>query len=338
MKNLLLWAWLLLAQLAFAQPKTTAPAGLLGKWVNQDFGYAMLLEFNDAQSGSFEGESFSYQLKNAETMVLLIDGVPTTYRYQLQGDRLTLSGGDLDAAISFTRSGSPASSTSSAASPTPLTPSTRSTTPTPSAPSSIIGLWIGSSDTIEFRSNGKCLFKGMELDYTVTENQILLDVRDQKLPVTYRLAENELQLSLNNQTSFYRKEGSPPRTSASKNPPELAGKWCYMSNYMLNSNSGGGTGGSSNEECITLHPNGQFEYYAERSMSTNTDAYWGGTSSQNNDSGTWWFDGEKIHYQSQRTGKSGSYQLEKRNHPKNRDPMIVLDGRAYVTQFQKAPW
>jgi hypothetical protein len=176
------------------------------------------------------------------------------------------------------------------------------------------------------------------MTYSVTTNQILFVVREQNVPVAYTLTDNELQLSLNNMTSTYRKEGSPPRKSGSKNPPELAGKWCYMSNSMLNSNSGGGTGGSSSEECITLHPNGQFDYYAESSMSTNTDAYWGGTNAQNSDSGSWWFDGEKIYYQSQRTGKSGSYQLEKRNHPKNRDPMLVLDGRAYVTQYQKAPW
>jgi hypothetical protein len=35
---------------------------------------------------------------------------------------------------------------------------------------------------------------------------------------------------------------------------------------------------------------------------------------------------------------SGSYVLEKRNHPKNNDPMIVLDGEPYVTYYQKPRW
>jgi hypothetical protein len=72
-------------------------------------------------------------------------------------------------------------------------------------------------------------------------------------------------------------------------------------------------------------------------MSTNTNSFSGGTSSQNSDSGTWWVVGDRIHYNSQTQGQ-GSYQLIKRNHPKNGDPMIVLDGTSYVTYYQKAPW
>jgi hypothetical protein len=48
--------------------------------------------------------------------------------------------------------------------------------------------------------------------------------------------------------------------------------------------------------------------------------------------------GDRIYYNSQTQGQ-GSYRLEKRNHPKNvGDPMIVLDGEAYVTATLKAPW
>jgi len=325
-------------QLGYGQ---NTPAALLGKWVNQDFGYAMVIEFKDGQQGAFEGENFSYQLKNETTLVLLIDGVPTTYGYQLQGDQLTLNGGDLDAAISFKRAGSqttlPTPSTTSTV-PTPSTNPTPSTTPTLSTANAIHGRWKGNGEILEFRPDGKCIFKGTAMSYSLDNKQIMVQLEQQTIPVNYTLKDNELQLVVSDKTFNYYREGTEIPKSFSRNPAELVGKWCYMSNYMLNSNSGGGTGGSSAEECITLHANGQFEYYSESSMSTNTEGYWGGTNSQNSDSGSWWFDGEKIHYQSQRTGKSGSYVLEKRNHPKNRDPMIVLDGRSYVTQYQKAPW
>jgi hypothetical protein len=33
-----------------------------------------------------------------------------------------------------------------------------------------------------------------------------------------------------------------------------------------------------------------------------------------------------------------TYPFEKRNHPKTGDPMIVLDGDAYVTAYRKNPW
>lgn len=73
-------------------------------------------------------------------------------------------------------------------------------------------------------------------------------------------------------------------------------------------------------------------------MDTNTDAFYAGTSSQSSDFGTWNYDGTRIYYNSQNGQGSGSYLLEKRNHPKNGDPMIVLDGETYVTYYQKNPW
>ncbi len=62
-----------------------------------------------------------------------------------------------------------------------------------------------------------------------------------------------------------------------------------------------------------------------------------GTNSQGADRGTWYVQGDRIYHNSQTRGQ-GSYQLQKLNHPKNRDPMIVLDGEAYVTYYQKPPW
>ena len=38
------------------------------------------------------------------------------------------------------------------------------------------------------------------------------------------------------------------------------------------------------------------------------------------------------------TNGTTTFRLEKRNHPKNNDPMLVLDGEAFVSYYQKAPW
>ncbi|MBS1554506.1 MAG: hypothetical protein JSU09_06240 [Bacteroidetes bacterium] len=69
----------------------------------------------------------------------------------------------------------------------------------------------------------------------------------------------------------------------------------------------------------------------------NTPDAYGGTSSKSSDRGKWWLKGDRIYYQSQTQG-DGSYAFEKRNHPKNGDPMIVLDGDTYVTFYNKPPW
>ncbi|HNR74896.1 MAG TPA: hypothetical protein PKM03_11750, partial [Cyclobacteriaceae bacterium] len=86
-----------------------------------------------------------------------------------------------------------------------------------------------------------------------------------------------------------------------------------------------------------LNANGTYQYAAERSMDTNTNSFYAGTSSQSNDQGTWWVQGDRIYYNSQVRGQ-GSYQLQKMNHPKTGDPMIVLDGEPYVTFYQKPRW
>jgi hypothetical protein len=38
------------------------------------------------------------------------------------------------------------------------------------------------------------------------------------------------------------------------------------------------------------------------------------------------------------TGRVANYAFEKRNHPKNNDPMLVINGDAFVTYYQRPPW
>jgi hypothetical protein len=123
------------------------------------------------------------------------------------------------------------------------------------------------------------------------------------------------------------KAGSPSSGGA-----ELVGKWCDMHTMMNNQ------GGSSRMACFELKPDGTYTYSAESSRSVNTSSMYGGTASQSADSGRWSYDGARLTAHS-RSGKVSSYQLEKRNHPKNkRDPMICLDGACYVTYYNKPAW
>jgi hypothetical protein len=122
-----------------------------------------------------------------------------------------------------------------------------------------------------------------------------------------------------------------PNTGKGTISQELVGKWCYVN---VNSTY---SGGSSSSTCFTLNADGSYEYYSESSRSVNTADMNGGISSQNSDRGTWTVQGDRIYYNSQTQGQ-GYYQFQKRNHPKNGDPMIVIDGEAYVTFYNKEPW
>jgi hypothetical protein len=114
---------------------------------------------------------------------------------------------------------------------------------------------------------------------------------------------------------------------------ELVGKWCNMSTFTANRG-----GGSQRSECFTINADGTYTYAYEGSMSATAPGMYGGTASQSGDAGRWSYDGQRLTAHS-RSGKTASYALEKRNHPKNkRDPMICLDGTCYVTYFNKPAW
>lgn len=109
---------------------------------------------------------------------------------------------------------------------------------------------------------------------------------------------------------------------------ELVGQWVYFSNF--NANNGGG---SARQAVITLRANGTYEYDAENCSTNPFGAAWGESRSE----GNWALRGNALVF-TPYGGEAESYPLEKRNHPKNNDPMIVLDGKTFVTATQRRPW
>lgn len=304
-----------------------------GIWQNNSSGMQMTLILNADGTGEFDGEAIKYTTKDNK-FNLMVDGGSQTlvYNYNLQGNSLTLSGGDLDTPITFSRNGT---ATETTAATTTQTQSTKS-----NSDKSLIGLWSGNNETIEFTADGNCKYIGQTYPYTVSAGHVTLQTVQGNFMMAYAITGNQLSLTVNGQTIQYTKGNAAAtqnNTSAAaaggkRVAQELVGKWCYVNVNSTNS------GGSSTEQCITLKADGTYEYYGETSRSVNTNAYAGGTNSQNSDRGTWTYDGTRVYYTSSAGAGSGSYVLEKRNHPKNNDPMIVLDGTTYVTYYQKAPW
>jgi hypothetical protein len=317
---------LLLQAVAFGQiGAKTQQVKIFGVWQNSAYGYQMTLILNTDGQGEFDGEAISFSTQ-ANKLSLKSNGVTTVYSFTLENNSLTLSGGDLEKPVTFTKSGTEATVTQAQ----PITSA--------NTKGSIIGLWSGNGETIEFTSAGQCNYMGQVYPYQLTDGHVTLVTAQGNVMMAYAVTGNQLALTANGQTIRYTK-GSEGNSSQSAQPPsgtrvaqELVGKWCYVN---VSSTS---TGGSSSEQCITLNANGTYEYYGETSRSVNTNAYYGGTNSQSSDRGTWSYDGTRIFYNSTQGQGSGSYLLEKRNHPKNGDPMIVLDGTTYVTYYQKAPW
>jgi hypothetical protein len=110
-------------------------------------------------------------------------------------------------------------------------------------------------------------------------------------------------------------------------PQELCGTWQYFASVTANNG-----GGSSNEARFTLNPDGTYVYSAENCSTNPFGAAWGSARSR----GRWTATADSITF----TDDTGSttYGLEKRNHPRNQDPMLILDGKSFVTVYQKRPW
>lgn len=306
-----------------------------GTWTARVEGVDMTLVMNVDGTGTFDGDKIKYIAQNGKlSLTILQQSTTLNYNYTLKENTLTVSGGDLDSPVTFTRNGASAEAA-------PANPSGQAT-----SSNSIVGIWSGNNETIEFTKAGKCVYQGQVFSYQTNNNTVSIQTTQGNLVMPYAVSGNQLSLTINGQSFYYAKNGASPDPSATAGKSnaqpqqagkgnvaqELVGKWCYVNVNSTNS------GGSSSEQCITLKADGTYEYYSESSRSVNTNAYSGGTNSQSSDRGTWSYDGSRIYYNSSMGAGSGSYLLEKRNHPKNNDPMIVLDGQTYVTYYQKTPW
>jgi hypothetical protein len=311
----------------------TQQAKIYGIWANNDFGFQMTLKLNGDGSGEFDGEVIKFVVQGDKLQVIQ-QGITNVYSYVLQNNAMTLSGGDLEKPITFARQGGDTPPTID------RTKTIKDSGPVADIPKDLLGVWSGYNETIEFKPDAQCMYRGQPWPYTVSNNVITLQTPQGNFLMAYKITGTQLNLTINGQNFTYTKGASSPNTtgnssgtSSGKNlDMTLVGKWCYANVYSSNS------GGSSSSECITLKQDGTYEYYSESSRSVNTTEVYGGTSSQGSDRGQWWVEGDRVFYNSPTSGQ-GSYKLEKRNHPKNTsDPMIVLDGKTFVTFYNKPAW
>lgn len=299
---------------------------ITGVWHNSQYGYQMSLILNEDGTGEFDGESLTFGIKD-DKLTLLEIGEPTVYIYKLEGNSLLLSGGDLEQTINFTREGSQVSSESNKSSISLVTNS------------DIVGIWAGNGETIEFKPGRECIYLGRTFDYQASEGFVWLRSTEGLASFQYSIQGDKLTMTINNNSVSYTRGKADSKTNQANIPTgtgqvaqELVGKWCFTNVNSYNQ------GASSSSECVTLNADGTYIYHNESSRSVNTPDFAGGTSSQTDDRGTWYVQGDRLYVHSQTIGDA-SYKLEKRNHPKNvNDPMIVLDGRTFVTAYNKPPW
>lgn len=182
---------------------------------------------------------------------------------------------------------------------------------------------------IRYQTQGNVLFvedAGDVAAYT-------FDIQGSKLVVAGGAFDQPVTLTRGTASATAAAKRSPPSGgSVAGIQAAMVGKWCKVSSFTANAG-----GGSQSSACFELRGDGSYSYGAESSMSAQAPGMWGGTASSSGDAGRWSATERTLTAHSQ-SGQVNTYQLEKRNHPRNRDPMLCLDGECYVSYWQKAPW
>jgi hypothetical protein len=310
-----------------------------GTWMftNGNFPVTMLLLNNG--TGEFQGMPIRYKARDGK--LTIDDGIqPVVYDFKLDQNVLTVSGGDLQVPLKFSRAGSNASDDGHSNSINQSVPVTSEQQNSMAGTNQIVtagnshlsGIWLGQQGKIIFYPDGLLLYNGTSYNYASNGNSLTITGNDGTVTFSCNISGNQLTLSQNGSSATYSKTGEIKPDIVD---PQLTGKWCMISS-SYNSYSGGG---SSSEECITLNSDGTYQYFYSGSISAYTvdKSAYGGTGSQNSDRGLWKTDGETILSVSQTTGKTTRYSLIKQNE-QNGDPAILIGGRKFVTAYQRKPW
>ena len=196
--------------------------------------------------------------------------------------------------------------------------------PTPAA-AAIVGDWRNGQGSARFNADGTGVMDGVGGRYTVSGNQVTLTGPQGSVTLGFEVRGDTLTLTGPGGSTMLSRVKQ--ETGAGSVHQEMVGKWCWVTVTTAQQ------GGRTSDRCFTLSANGAYQYAGV------VDSYGpnGGATSQSSDAGTWTATETTLTAQSRARG-TVVYQLQKRNHPKTGDPMLVLDGEAFVTYFLHAPW
>jgi hypothetical protein len=322
-KDLTAFAALLIVITVVASASAQTPE-LLGSWQSKDPAVDIRVTFEPDGTGTLDGAPIKYTASGTR-LTVNDSGTINNYIFKINGNQMVVSGGNLNSPLTFVRI---TSSPGGFVRPNPSRPSTPDKTPKSGG---LVGRWQSSEATVQINEDGTLILNGSPFRYAVKGSTITIGNDDGVMQFPFELSGDTLNVQVEGRTVVYKRLSGEAAESAGSgggsNPAELFGKWCYMSNV----NSTGG--GRMSNRCFTLYPNGTYDYYSETSSSGPVAS----SASQESDSGTWSVSGGTLTAQSRSRGTL-VFPLEKRNHPKTGDPMLVLDGDAFVTYSPRQPW
>ena len=308
------------------------PNALAGSWEGAYAGQQLALVLKADGAGTLNGQPFNYAVRG-RSLVAESNGETYLYSFSLEGDRLTISGGVFEgSSVVFKRKDAAAAagvdgpSSGGGGTRSPGSGSGRR-----ASGGGLVGRWRSSSgaEIVEVRGDGTLVLHGNTARYAVRGNTMTISGDGFSIDVSFKLAGDTLTTEFEGRTTVYKRIGESEDEPAGggARPQDLVGKWCYQSNVNT------GSGGRMSNICFELGADGRYTYQGETSSSGPVAS----SASQSYDEGTWTATATTITAHS-RSGRVTTFRLEKRNHPKTGDPMLLLDGDAFVTFYQRPPW
>ena len=301
-------------------------SGIIGRW-QSDKG---VLEFRSDGTMIINGEQVNYKVNGAAITVSSPQG-SLNFPFQLSGDQLIM--GAQGRQVVYTRIGGVSNSDGN----------DRGGESFDNKPSKggIVGRWQSDKGIIEIRSDGTIIINGAQYNYKINGSVITVSSNQGSENFPFQLSGDTMIVGAQGgRVTYTRMTGSNTGNTGGQRSggggrqggvaPELVGKWCYYKSLNLGTHAG-----SSSDSCITLNADGTYEYYRENGYIIQGPGSVGNPA--DHDTGRWSVSGNTITALSNKKGTL-ILNFEKQNHPKTGDPMIVIEGDAYVTYYKKAPW
>lgn len=197
-------AALLLTSIPCLAQADDAAAPLAGTWTHRDeaAGETITLTLGPGGAGKLDDADITYTIKG-KTLSVVEDGETTRYTFTVQGDSLTLKGGDLSGPTVFTRKGAArktgiGSRIKKGSAPAP-TPDGDADAPSPPQPKSsgLTGRWRANDGTVlEFRADGKVVYGGVAMPYKTSGEKLTIVGPAATIEWQYQLSGNKLVVTM----------------------------------------------------------------------------------------------------------------------------------------------
>jgi len=175
---------------------------LFGSWQTKDSADSAVvirLTLNPDGTGTLDNTRIKYSVRGAQ-LIVNEEGTINNYAFKLNGDEMVVSGGDLDAPLTFVRQG-----TGKGLGGRKSQPAAGKRSETPQKETGLFGRWQSSEATVQIKADGTLDLNGTSYRYSVKGNTITLSSSEGSAQFPFQLSGDTLQVLVDGRTVLYRR-------------------------------------------------------------------------------------------------------------------------------------